>query len=98
MKAKKLEQDFEGRLQAASVSFKDEVNKLKKEIESRIAKLLKACKTIDGLDGKLKKVQQKNKDIDEELPWEKNMWELAILKLTDELKKVKEELQKAEKG
>ena len=63
MKAKKLEQDFEGRLQAATVSFKGEVSKLEKEMESRTTELLKACKTIDGLNRKLKKVQQKNKDI-----------------------------------
>ena len=92
MKAKKLERDFEGRLQVASVSFKDEVRSLEKEMESRTAELLGACKTITGLDGKLRDLQQMNKDIEEELRREKNMWEQAILELTGELNKAKGKL------
>ena len=42
MKAKKLEQNFEGWLQAATVSFKGEVCKLEKEMESCAAELLNA--------------------------------------------------------
>ena len=64
-------------------------------MESQTAKLLEARKTIDGLDVKLKKTHQKNKDLDEELCWEKDMWESAISKLTNELNKAKEEIQKA---
>ena len=67
-------------------------------MESRTADLLEACKKIDGLDGRLRELQQKNKDIEEELRREKNMWELAISKLTSELNKAKGELQKAKEA
>ena len=64
-------------------------------MKSRTAELLKAHKIIDGLNGKLKEAQQKNKGFDKELRQEKNMWELSISNLIGELNKTKEELQKA---
>ena len=46
----------------------------------------------------LQDVRQRNKDLDEELFQEKNMWESIVSKLTDELNKTKEELQKDQDG
>ena len=41
----------------ASTSFKDEVRRLDKEMESRAAELLGSRKTIASLEGKLRELQ-----------------------------------------
>lgn len=93
MKAKRLELDFEGRLQVAIVSFKGEVEKLDKEKESLVVELRKV---VDGLKIKLQNAQQRNKDFEEELRRDRSIRELSTSKLTNELNKVKKELQRAQ--
>ena len=46
-------------------------------MKPRTAELLEARKTIAGLDGKLRELQQKNKDIEEEFRREKNSGSLT---------------------
>jgi len=53
---------------------------------------------IEGLDMQLHSSKQKNKDLEDELCWEKNMWESAILELNGKLNKAEEELQRAGEG
>ena len=43
----------------------------------------------------LRDTQQKNKDLDDELCWQKNLWESTISESTDKLNKAEEELRKA---
>ena len=74
------------------MSFKAEIQKLEKEMEASAGELLGVQKTIEGLDMQLRTSQQKNKDLEEELHREKNMWESTISDLTGKLNKTKEEL------
>ena len=97
MKAKKLEQDFEDRIQAATISFKGEVEKLEKEKEKKKEKekesqVAELKIVVDNLNVKQREEQQKNKDLNEELRRERSLQETSNSKLTGELNKAKEEL------
>ena len=74
------------------VSFKAEIRKLEKEMEARAIELLEARKTIEGLDMQLHNSQQKNKDLEDKLCWDKNLWESANSDLKGKQNKVEGEL------
>ena len=49
-----LHHDFDEQLRAVNVSSKAEIRELEKEMEARVAELLEARKTIEGLDMELR--------------------------------------------
>lgn len=53
MELKRQQVDFEGRLNVATVSFKEEVKKLEKEHDFHVVELLESRKKADGLEMKL---------------------------------------------